>query len=183
MHDLRQAVIEMLPDLQAELQRTMHRSLKERLPVSDVIQETCLKALEHLETFEYRNEASLRAWLRVIARNVVRGKIRLKSHCSELGEFANSIIESGILRPSELIRQRETVEIVQVAILRLPETHRELLMMRYVECATFEEIARLTGESPSCIRGRHRNAIDMLTRMCRESDITSDEDAGERSTP
>lgn len=152
-----------LPVLRTSLCRTMDKSLQDRLPVDDVVHETYVKAMEASSTFEYRGEASLRSWLFKIAQNVIRTKIRRKS--PQLVEVAETLIESGVLRPSEIMSKREQCESLGAALEGLPVHYQVLLRMRYIEGCSFEEIASSQCTTAAGARGQHRSAIQSLRRL------------------
>ena len=146
-------------------------ALKEKFPVCDVIQETYLRAREGLPNFEYRDHPRLVAWLKTIAKNVIRNRIR-KKDAQSLGELASILIESGVLRPSEVFRREEERDGLVAAFCKLPKQHQEILRLYYVESCSFENIASRLGKSSSSVRGLHRNAIAKLRRILK-SPITN----------
>ena len=55
--------------------------------------------------------------------------------------------------------------------MHLPESQREVLMMRYYKNLSFKEIAELTGVSINTALGRMRYAILNLRRVAKENNI------------
>lgn len=163
MVDLEEEVQRQLPNLHSMLRRTVSRSLAEKIPIEDVVQETYIRAVNALGSFHYQGEASLRGWLMRIAQNYIRSRIR--KHSPQLTEIAHSIIESGILTPSEITSRNEQLLRLSAALKKLPDHHQEVLRLRYVEGFTFEEIAQTLGLTSSAVRGLHRNAIQSLKKF------------------
>ena len=60
---------------------------------------------------------------------------------------------------------------IRKIIMHLPESQREVLMMRYYKNLSFKEIAELTGVSINTALGRMRYAILNLRRVAKENNI------------
>lgn len=116
-----------------------------------------------MHSFEYRDVASLRAWLLTIARNHIRSSIRRKA--PQFGDIARDLVESGLIRPSEIISKDEQIKRLESAIIKLPARYRDVLQARYRDGMTFEAVAELRPESAGAIRGIHRNALDALRKL------------------
>lgn len=138
------------------------------LDPEDLTQDVFLKAVKNVHTFNRNSE--LYTWLYRIALNTVidaqrRRKIRrmfslplfadgddtrdLHEHS---GKFASADDNPGDNRdPAE---NRETAEIIRVAIAQLSEPWRSVLIWREIEELSYEQIARITGESEGTLKSR-----------------------------
>ncbi|MCI0456835.1 MAG: sigma-70 family RNA polymerase sigma factor [Gemmataceae bacterium] len=70
--------------------------------------------------------------------------------------------------PSRLAMQHEQAQAMQQALDRLPEDYRQVLVLRYQEQRSFEEIARLMERSPNAVRKLWLRA---LRRLQQEQDL------------
>jgi RNA polymerase sigma-70 factor (ECF subfamily) len=66
--------------------------------------------------------------------------------------------------PSENAIQHEKADIVHRALLRLPEDHRQVLLLRYQEGKSFEEIGSLMNRSANAARKLWLRAIERVER-------------------
>jgi RNA polymerase sigma-70 factor (ECF subfamily) len=56
-------------------------------------------------------------------------------------------------------------ERVRAALARLPESDREVLVLRYLEELATAEVAAVLGISEAAVKMRHRRALDRLSRL------------------
>ncbi|MFT5683577.1 MAG: RNA polymerase sigma-70 factor (ECF subfamily) [Myxococcota bacterium] len=105
----------------------------------DVVQEAFARGMERLDRLH--TDDAFGGWLCTIARNLATDGYRRRSR------FA-------VLRDVFFARSRPTVEASQAlqAIQGLPETYRELMMMRLVEQLTGPEIAERLGRPVGSVR-------------------------------
>ncbi|MGE0478910.1 MAG: RNA polymerase sigma factor [Phycisphaerae bacterium] len=116
--------------------------------------------------------ASMEAWLRVIARNLLRTEWRLKARRPEHlpvpdPEHATRLAEElvdGELPASELER-RETRDQLLLAITALPAAEQELIVGQYFDNATQAELAARIGVSERAVEGRLYRARQALRAM------------------
>jgi RNA polymerase sigma-70 factor (ECF subfamily) len=115
--------------------------------VDDIAQETFVVAYKKLTMFE--RGTNFGAWLRTIARNLVRNELRRQGRrrvlANEVAEFLLSRADEKATHPSAEVEQAEQRE-RQVAALRdclreLPERSRRLVQQRYFEQLSLGVIA------------------------------------------
>ena len=115
--------------------------------VDDLAQETFVVAYKKLTMFE--RGTNFGAWLRTIARNLVRNELRRQGRrrvlANEVAEFLLSRADEKASHPSAEVEQAEQRE-QQVAALRdclreLPERSRRLVQQRYFEQLSLGVIA------------------------------------------
>ncbi|MGO9832190.1 MAG: sigma-70 family RNA polymerase sigma factor [Myxococcaceae bacterium] len=125
----------------------------------DVLQETLVAAFRGLP--EFRGDADLSTWLYQIARSFCIKARRLRS-----GEPAEKVsldqpeaqaVPSDGLVPEARAHAREMGDVLQAAILSLPEGHREVIVLKDVEGLTAEDVARVLHEDVAAVKSRlHR---------------------------
>jgi RNA polymerase sigma-70 factor (ECF subfamily) len=122
--------------------------------VDDMVQQVFLDAWDSLAQF--RGQSSLRVWMLGIARHKVhdyyRGRLRILDSLSE-----SAAMPAGF---DEDLQTRAVSERVQAVLARLPEPYRAVLLWRYWEGMTTEEIARQSG--------RTTKAVERLLARARE---------------
>lgn len=110
----------------------------------DVIQETWIAVMNGIDRFEGRS--SLKTWIFRILRNCARTKAARWNRISGDGEGAAlQACPQGC--PETYLLGREIVEQVEAAVQRLPDSQRDVLILRDVEGWTSEETCELLGIS------------------------------------
>lgn len=129
----------------------------------DLAQEVFIRALHRLDRVE--NSAALPAFLRGIARNVVREQFkksqRSRSNLKRFMDWAEDTWES--CHPhSQPPEHTSLLDSLQTCLQRLPEKSRSLLQLRYYEELTSHQIGETTRMSADAVRtsmGRIRKKL------------------------
>jgi RNA polymerase sigma-70 factor, ECF subfamily len=134
----------------------------------DVVQETYVRALTHLDGF--RGDSSLSTWLSRIAMNEAMGRLRGRRPSLELNVLQEKA-EAEIIQfpgasvptdPEKSMAQREIQQVVEHAIDELPEPFRLVFITRVIEEMNVEETADLLGIRPETVKTRLHRARAML---------------------
>jgi RNA polymerase sigma-70 factor (ECF subfamily) len=134
----------------------------------DVVQETYVRALTHLDGF--RGDSSLSTWLSRIAMNEAMGRLRGRRPSLELNVLQEKA-EAEIIQfpgasvptdPEKSMAQREIQQVVEHAIDELPEPFRLVFITRVIEEMNVEETADLLGIKPETVKTRLHRARAML---------------------
>lgn len=140
--------------------------------LEDLVQESLLDAFRSIESFQERSEGSFRNWLARIVENNVRdgarrrqaqkrggGKERVLSDMSESNLDAN-VLPARDATPSQVAGAREQEALVEIAMLRLQERQRELLILRDRCGMSFEEVSQHAGlKNAESARTSYRRAL------------------------
>jgi RNA polymerase sigma-70 factor (ECF subfamily) len=121
----------------------------------EVLQETLLAAFRGLHTF--RGDAALSSWLYQVARtHCFRLRRRRAGEPSKLQplDAATAHVASEDAAPDMVSHARQVGELLQTAILALPEAWREVLILRDVEGLTAEDAARVVGIEVRALKSR-----------------------------
>ena len=109
----------------------------------DAAQEAFARALVNLRRL--KNRTKFAPWLAAICRNVARDMVAAK---------ARQIAAEDISQASADDSQDGSSEIVRWAIEQLPASVRELIVLRYYDGLSYEEIASVLGVSRATVNGR-----------------------------
>jgi len=136
----------------------------------ELAQETFVRAFEHLD--EFRGEAGFRTWLVQIAINLVRDRRRRSRRSpamislEELRARSRGHDDPPERRPSvepiARLAQREISARLERELDRLPADYREAFVLKHVEGLSYEEIARVTGQTVGCLKVRVHRARTRL---------------------
>lgn len=136
----------------------------------DIAQETFLKMWRNLK--KYRQGENFKTWLFTIARNAAIDSLRKKRNFvfsdfeGEGGEnlFVESLTDPEPL-PDEIFAKAEEKRLLEETLAKLTPAHREVLLLHYIECFTFDEIGKILGASINTSKSRHRRALAELTKL------------------
>ncbi len=124
----------------------------------DLFQETWMRVLERGS--QYNGKAKFDTWLFAIARHLVIDNSRKKTASSldalqeeRQGELPFEVVAKGPT-PFESLATTENGERVSAALAQLDPLHREVLVLRFHEELTLEEIATLTRAPLSTVKSR-----------------------------
>lgn len=126
----------------------------------DVTMETYLRAWKALPKFHGRS--SLKSWLYRIAHNcaidAIRKRVRQREVYPEPGDDGRSLLEavpdSTAEHPAAGLESEETRDVIDRALMKVPETHRLVLLLRYSDGLSYSEIAAATGLAPGTVMSR-----------------------------
>jgi RNA polymerase sigma-70 factor (ECF subfamily) len=147
------------------IERFQHRLLRylvfltgNRELAEDIFQETWIRVMER--GAQYNGKSKFDTWLFAIARHLVIDWSRKKTPTSlealqeQYGnENAFDVAASGP-SPFDAVNSRENRESVQAALGRLDALHREVLVLRFHEELSLEEIATVTNSPLSTVKSR-----------------------------
>lgn len=129
----------LLADFGPSIYRVAFSILRDRSLAEDVVQETVLKAWQHLG--EFRGESALRTWVLRIAHNTAVSVRRRRREDPEAPErMPERSVTSDVAKEVE---DRLSVASLWEAIHRLDELSRSIVVLREVEHLSYEEIADL----------------------------------------
>jgi RNA polymerase sigma-70 factor, ECF subfamily len=161
--------------LLAIAERQLDPELRSKGGASDLVQETFLEAQRNFARFQGSSPDELRAWLRqVLLCNVgtFTRRYRYTTKRSVGREVALAAEDSSAdvgpdlagstLTPSGVAIENEQTAALRRALERLPEDYRRVVVLRFEENRSFEEIGRLTDRSAEAARKIWSRAVERL---------------------
>jgi RNA polymerase sigma-70 factor (ECF subfamily) len=128
----------------------------------DIAQDTFLKLLSRIG--DYRAEASFDSWL---YRLVVNSCIDDQRRGRRMAPFLDGLIDA-VCAPAESVlhtlMRTETEQRIQDVVARLAPEHRIVVVLRYTEGLSYDEIASIIGCSPGTVASRLSRAHKILER-------------------
>lgn len=166
----------LLQRYQSKIYSYILRIVKSKDVADDIFQETFVKIIMTLRQGRYTEAGKFGAWLNRIAHNLIIDYYR-----QEKSENSVSIDneETDMLNRKDLCEENiedllvdsQIREDVKRIIDALPDSQREVLVMRYYNDMSFKEIAEATGVSINTALGRMRYAILNMRRIANENNI------------
>jgi RNA polymerase sigma-70 factor, ECF subfamily len=147
----------------------------------DVLQETLLAAFRGVRQF--RGDAQLSTWLFQVARSFCtkarrRGAGEPAHHESLEGAAARGV-KLAASGPDDRAHAREMARVIQEALLALPDSQREVVLLRDVEGLTAEEAATVVGIEVAALKSRlHRARMAMQDRIAALLGVGSSDSPG-----
>ncbi len=140
--------------------------------VDDLIQRTFLACMEGRDRF--RGEASFRAYLFGVARNVLRRHYRDKRYRGERFDALEVSVADMGPGPSMLVADKQEQQLLLHALRRLPLDHQITLELYYWESMSGSELAEVLAVPEGTVRGRIRRAKQLLETALSELATSSE---------
>lgn len=160
---------------------TINLIVKDRYLAEDLLQETFIKVVDTIKSGRYNEEGKFLPWILRIAHNLAIDTFRKNkrypfvvmddgSNVFDTLEFAEDPWEN------EQIRQ-DAVNKLKKLIQELPESQKQVLIMRSYLDMSFKEIAETTGVSINTALGRMRYALINLRKKLKQNNIAYDQNS------
>lgn len=134
-----------LPALRRWARGRLPAAARDLLETEDLVQETVLRVLSRLSTFEPRHAGALQAYLRQAILNRIRDEARRVRRRPTPVELADEYVDAGE-SPLERALGRERVEQYDAALQRLTPGQREAIVARIELQCSYQEIAVAMGK-------------------------------------
>jgi RNA polymerase sigma-70 factor, ECF subfamily len=158
-------------------QRELGSDLQAKGGVSDLVQDTLLDAVRDFAHFQGHTEGELLQWLRRLLLNNLADFTRLYRETDKRQierevplEGGDSSAERGgglaaaLPSPSGEAMAHEQAEVIRGAVERLPDDYRRVIVLRYQEERSFEEIGDLLGLTANAARKLLLRAVERVQR-------------------
>jgi len=174
-----EAFTELLERHKSKVFTTIYLIVKDRYVAEDLLQDTFIKVVNTIKSGKYNEEGKFLPWVQRIAHNLAidyfRRDKRYPTIVMEDGSrvfntlaFAEDSVES-------LKVKQDTVALLKRLIQELPESQREVLIMRHYMQMSFQEIADCTDVSINTALGRMRYALINLRKKMEKTNIAYDQ--------
>jgi RNA polymerase sigma-70 factor (ECF subfamily) len=159
--------------------------LASRIDASDVVQDVLLQASQALERYVRDRPLPFYPWLRQLARQRlhdlhVQHVLAQKRSTAREVSAGTALSDDSVMKlvrevaasdtsPSRQLFREELRCQVQEALSRMSDSDREVLIMRYLERLSAQEIAAIIGVSASAVSMRHLRALRRLRGLLRDA--------------
>ena len=159
-----EAAFEVLVDkYKSRVFTTIHMIVKDQGVAEDLVQDVFVKVVQTLISVRYNEEGKFQPWIMRIAHNLAidhfRKMKRYPSVVMEDGSNVFNTLKFAEENVEDLQIKDETVALVRQLIDELPESQKEVLIMRHYMDLSFQEISEQTGVSINTALGRMRYAL------------------------
>lgn len=133
--------------------------------VKDVLQESFIKIFTQLDSFTYRGEGSLKAWM---GRIVVNMSINFIKTSGRLNLVYDDGVSANIAEPEEPDVDGVPPGVLQEMIKKLPDGYRTVLNLYVFENKSHKEIATLLNIKATSSASQLFHAKAMMAKMIKE---------------
>ena len=149
--------------------------VKDSYIAEDLFQETFIKIINNLKKGKYNEEGKFLPWAMRIAHNMAidyfRKMKRMPTITDSSGDDVFRTIKIAVENREEQIIRTEKEDMVRLAINRLPEEQRQVLILRNYGNLSFKEIAAMTDVSINTALGRMRYALTNMRKIMEHTSI------------
>ncbi len=174
-----EAFAELVTRHKNKIYTTIYLIVKDQYLAEDLLQETYVKVVNTIKSGRYNEEGKFLPWVTRIAHNLAIDHFRKAkrypmivmedgSNIFNTLEFSEDSIESRKI-------QQDTHALLRDLIKELPDSQREVLMMRHYMQMSFQEIAEATDVSINTALGRMRYALINLRKKMTKLNIAYDQ--------
>lgn len=173
------AAFDLLVDrYKGKMYTTIFLIVKDQKVAEDLLQDVFVKVVKTLNSDKYNEEGKFQPWVMRIAHNLAIDYFRkAKRYPTILMEDGSNIFNS-LKFAEENVEDRqvrdENIELVKRLIEELPETQKQVLIMRHYLDMSFQEIADQTGVSINTALGRMRYALIHLRKKMKQLNFAYD---------
>jgi RNA polymerase sigma-70 factor, ECF subfamily len=146
---------------------------QDRVLSEDLVQDVFLRILRYRQT--YRPGTPFRAWMYQIARNARVDAMRKVKPETEM--LAEPIAPA----TADAAQQKQEAQLLQRALMQLPEDKREILILSRYQELRYEEIARLMGCDVGAVKVRVHRAVQQLREVFRQLERGAGSKASDRT--
>ena len=162
----RQAYALLVDEYKSPIYNLAYRMTGNLEDADDLTQETFIRAYQYL--WRYDTSRKFFTWLYTLALNLIRNHFKKNKYNKSSEELsANLLADKNPSPETELIETQE----ISVYLLRLEDESRALLIMKFHQGLTFEEIAQITGKSLSAVKMRIYRGLEKLKELLKESRV------------
>ena len=172
------------------VQMRLDRKIQRRVDVSDIVQDVLVEANRRLRDYLNNPCMAFHLWIRQIAKDRIidahrRHRVSAKRSIDrEQPIFAPSNEQSTMdligqlfhpdLTPAANAMQREIAVQVELSIQELPETDRDMILMRHFEQLSNQEIAEALGITEPAASMRYLRAMRKLREIITQADTSGE---------
>ena len=152
--------------------------VKDRYVAEDLLQETFIKVVNTIKSGRYNEEGKFLPWILRIAHNLAIDTFRrTKRYPTVVLEDGSSLLDSLEFAEDsmeDIHIRHDSAQKLKLLIQELPQTQKEVLIMRSYLDMSFKEIAEITGVSINTALGRMRYALINLRKKMNENKFAYD---------
>lgn len=125
----------------------------------DLTNETFIQAWKSIASYEYRG-VPIEHWLLKIGHRMATHHLKRRKPTQDIENVR--LEDSADRQPERLLEVASEVATLRAAVLKLPEVQRQVILWRFIEGMSYEEVAGMLGKSSGAIRVVQFRALRQL---------------------
>lgn len=155
--------------------RYAYRILRHEQDAQNASQDTFLKAWQGLKSFKGISKFS--TWLYSISYNVCMNYLKKRKKEASVStedvplpfDETTANKNSHNTTPEESYLQKERLKVLNEAIDKLPPHHKQMMILRFIEGFSYEEIAKITALPLGTVKSKISRARDKLIELLKKN--------------
>lgn len=155
--------------LQQLIDRRLPDGLNRVVSTDDLLQETLVRAIRGIATFEPRAGATFDGWLKTIATHTIKSLVVAGAAKKRGGQFRRQtrnmeppassladlvdLLADNASTASAKATQKEAIQAIHVGIACLPDEQQQAVRLRYLQGQSLADTSDALGRSPAAVRG------------------------------
>ncbi|WP_100407524.1 RNA polymerase sigma factor [Bacillus solitudinis] len=160
-----------------QLYATILRMTKQPQDAQDLVQECFIKVYRQLS--KYDHQGSFKSWIYRVAINHCMDEFRKKRYKIKHVEFQDSVSEPRT-NPEMIFLKKEKERQLERLLLNLPEDERMIILLRYIQELSYEEISTLVDLPLSTVRNKLHRAKKKMRNEAKQKGGYFDEVSNDR---
>ncbi len=157
---------------QEKIHRFAYRFLSDMDDASEITQKAFIKAFEKMDTLD--DPAKFSSWIYRVANNLCLDELKRAGRRKSVPiETWNGQADS-VETPSGKLETKELGDVLQKALLMLPDEQRAVVILKEYEGLTFREIAEILEQPENTIKSRMYYGLKSLRRILNKWNIQID---------
>jgi RNA polymerase sigma factor (sigma-70 family) len=158
-----------LPALRRWASGRLPRWARDLADTEDLVQDTVVKSLHNLDSFEHRHDGALQAYFRQAVMNKIRDECRRVGRRPGRDPLDDQAVDDGT-SPLEAAIGRQAVDKYEAALQTLRDADRQAIVGRIEMGYRYEELALMLGSpSPDAARASVGRALVKLAKAMRNA--------------
>lgn len=151
-----------------QIHSLIYYSLNDSAQVEDTLQTVFIKVYKALPYF--RLESSLLTWVYRVALNECKNRRRRRNRYVSLSEIDGAFRQAtSDVTPERIHESQEVAERLRAAVRSLKPKHQQVILLKYLEDLSYEEVAKVIGCSAGTVASRLYRALQILESRLRAS--------------
>ena len=156
-----------------------YRMTGNREDADDLAQDVFIRAYEKLGSFQ--QDKKFFTWLYTIALNCIRSHMK---NTKDARMKVDTVVRAALNRntPEEVMEEEQKYRNLDFSMQRLPSEMREVLILRFYQSLTFNEIAEILDESLGAVKMRAYRGLQKLKSLMEHVTLNTYDDIFHDST-
>lgn len=157
---------------QDKIHRFVYRYLPDNDEANEITQKTFIRAYQRMDTLDEAGKFS--PWIYKVANNLCLDELKRAGRKRSVPLDMNRIEQESKNTPATDFENKELAELLNHALLQLPDEQRSVVILKQYEGLTFREIAEILEEPESTVKSRMYYGLKAMRNTLMNWNIQTD---------